>query len=343
MFWPRKPKKSEETRAKQERSLQEIEAGRIPLIAQERLKKHVESGNKFFTSDLSTREFLLTKNQKIEPICQVMGSSFVKVNLWTTFFRSRLQTGEMTGYSDALLRARKHAVDRLRQEAEMLNASGVVGVRVQAGARPWCDNLREFTAIGTAVRIPGWKHGTFVSDLSGQEFWQLYSAGYRPVNLAFGVSSYYMRMDSRTKAQMYSFLGINASNNQEIDLFTQGFYTARSRAMGHMERDVLEGLGDGVVGVDIEYDFERVELNSDDRTAWDLLVHFTALGTAVVHDPELKSVEVSKPLFCINLKDKTLRTGKKSRLRELDSKTIQGMPEQIEMEYLEKLQREGEE
>ncbi|MBZ0187954.1 MAG: heavy metal-binding domain-containing protein, partial [Candidatus Obscuribacterales bacterium] len=192
MFWRKKSENEIRQKELQKASRREIENGGIPLIAQERLKKHAQSTSKFFTSDLSTREFLLSKDRDVQPIGQVMGTSFFNVNLFASMFRVRLGTGEMIAYSDAMIDARRLAVSRLLEEARLLNASGVIGVKIQAGRRPWSSSLHEFTAIGTAVRIPGWKHEPFACDLSGQEFWQLYSAGFRPVNLAFGICSYYM-------------------------------------------------------------------------------------------------------------------------------------------------------
>mgnify|MGYP001203011214 CR=1 FL=1 len=329
MFW-RKKKSENQLRQErlQEESRRAVEAGGIPVIAEERLKNHVASGSKFFTSDLSTREFLLARDQNLIPIGQVMGTSFFNINFWNSIFRVRLFTGEMKAVSNALLDARQLAMQRLRQEASLLNASGVIGVKIQAGRRTWSDSLREFTAVGTAVKIPGWKHEPFLCDLSGQEFWQLYSAGYRPVDIAFGVSSYYMRQDWKTSRQMYQWWGGTNFNNQEIDLFTQGFYNARQLACERLERDLETSGADGMVGVEIDYDFERIE-TSDNSQAWDLVLNFTALGTGIVEDPELReqAKAIARPKFCINLRDTKLASTKTSRMNELKSKSMESVEE----------------
>lgn len=343
MFWRKKTENEIRQRQLQEASRKEIEKGGIPLIAQERLKKHAESGSKFFTSDLTTREFLLAKDRHLEPIGQVMGTSFYNVNLFASMFRMRLATGEMKAYSDAMLNARKLAVSRLMEEARLLGASGVIGVKIQAGRRPWSSSLHEFTAVGTAVRIPGWKHEPFACDLSGQEFWQLYSAGFRPVNLAFGICSYYMYVDWTTQRQMYAWLTGSARQNQEIKLFTEGVYTARNLAMDRLEKDCRFTNADGVVGVEVDYDFERVELNSDNSQAWDMIVHFKVLGTAIIEDPELVHNAIPKPTFCINLKNQKLASPKGSRFNELNSRVMENMPGELaQSEFYKQLLEENE-
>lgn len=335
MFWRKKSENEIRQKELQKASRREIENGGIPLIAQERLKKHAQSTSKFFTSDLSTREFLLSKDRDVQPIGQVMGTSFFNVNLFASMFRVRLGTGEMIAYSDAMIDARRLAVSRLLEEARLLNASGVIGVKIQAGRRPWSSSLHEFTAIGTAVRIPGWKHEPFACDLSGQEFWQLYSAGFRPVNLAFGICSYYMYVDWTTQRQMYAWLTGSARQNQEIKLFTEGVYAARNLAMDRLEKDCRFTNADGVVGVEVDYDFEKVELNSDNSQSWDMIVHFKVIGTAIIEDPEMVHNQIPRPTFCLNLKDTKLAPPKSGRMNELSSKVMQGMPEDLYRQLLE--------
>ena len=58
--------------------------------------------------------------------------------------------------------------------------------------------LAEFVAVGTAVKHKGGgnfrnhKNEPFSSDLSGQEFWTLLRAGYRPVGFVMGSCVYYV-------------------------------------------------------------------------------------------------------------------------------------------------------
>ena len=62
----------------------------------------------------------------------------------------------------------------------------------------WGTDLAEFLAIGTAVKqrdgelLRAPNDRPFTSDLSGQDFWTLLSAGYRPVGLVMGNCVYHV-------------------------------------------------------------------------------------------------------------------------------------------------------
>ena len=45
----------------------------------------------------------------------------------------------------------RQEMERLKQEAALLGAHGVIGVRLEVGGYDWAENALEFTAIGTAV------------------------------------------------------------------------------------------------------------------------------------------------------------------------------------------------
>jgi uncharacterized protein YbjQ (UPF0145 family) len=196
--------------AQAERRKQTLEAlakGGIPLDAKERIEREMALGKDFFSSDLTAREFLLAKETGVQCIGQVMGSSFFNVSYVAMQQRNRRQTGEMLDLSKAQLDSRTMAMSRMRQEAELLGASGVIGVKMKSNCHSWASRLTEFTAVGTAVRIPGYTGKPFTSALSAQEFWQLYKAGYVPVDVAMGVCSYYMYTDQDTRSILYSFWG----------------------------------------------------------------------------------------------------------------------------------------
>ena len=97
-----------------------------------------------------------------------------------------------------MYQARELAMTRMEEEADELGADGVIGVRLDVGRYEWGENLAEFMAIGTAVmHREGELHRTpngrpFTSDLSGQDFWTLLHAGYRPVALVMGSCVYHV-------------------------------------------------------------------------------------------------------------------------------------------------------
>jgi uncharacterized protein YbjQ (UPF0145 family) len=190
--------------------------------------------------------------------------------------------GELEVLTRAYYHARHLAIGRLQQEAQLLGATGVVGVRLERKQYEWGEGLLEFSAIGTAIRekdvppqpLPGGK--PFVSDLSGQEFWMLRQSGFRPVGFALGNCTYYQAATWRTQnATVYSW------QNQELTDFTQALYTARSLAMDRMEEEARAVEAIGVVGADVEVQAEPREMGSDSNRRVDMLFHFTATGTAI--------------------------------------------------------------
>jgi len=305
-FWIFKEKDDDKAkREAQQASIAELNSGRLPLGAQHRLKAQAEMGSKFFSSNLSAKEYLLAREAGYEPIGQVMGSAFMKVG-WRNFCRGYFSsTDEIKPLTAAHRDARNLAVSRLRQEAELLGAHGVIGVKVKQSNFRWTEGITEFTAIGTAVRIPGaasWiKPGTkpFTSTLSGQEFWQLFEAGYWPTALVMGNCSYYIKGDrSTTQAQLGWFA---SRNNQELTVFNDGFAFARREANQRLWIDIGLHGGDGAVDMDVEYKLERIEYEINNIRYIDMLVNFSAMGTAVITRPDGQKRISHSPLMFIDL------------------------------------------
>src|SRR5947209_7987013 len=159
----------------------------------ERMKQEVERG--FFTSDLSVNEFLLVKQSGFEPLGLVLGSSIYHIGFQQAMWNQSQEMGVLT---QAMYHAREPAMTRMEEEADQLGADGIVGVRLDIGRYEWGADLAEFIAIGTAVRHRGGElhrapNGRpFTSDLSGQDFWTLLSAGYRPVGMCMGTCVYHV-------------------------------------------------------------------------------------------------------------------------------------------------------
>jgi len=226
------------------------------LDAQKRID--TKSKKSFFTSDLSTNEYLLTRQAGCEPIGLVMGTSFYKVGFFGYFRGYRSKTGEVEALTHAQITSRELAISRMQSEAVMLGAHGIIGVRIQRKTKGWNIGIVEFTAIGTAIRIP--KHPPtekpFTSNLSGQEFWQLRQAGYWPVGLVFGACAYYVHSNRRTRTLMNpAFWGKLLSRswrNQEMTQFTQGLQDARELAIMRLTSEISELDAIGVIGMQID-------------------------------------------------------------------------------------------
>jgi uncharacterized protein YbjQ (UPF0145 family) len=175
-------------------SLAEIEAGGLPLGAQERLKEIAAGGGAgVFSSDLSVQEYSLLTGLGVKPVTQVMGSSIYRVGWQPIVYNVPT---EVTVLSGAFNECRRLALGRLAQEAQLAAADAVVGVRVERGSHDWAAGAIEFIAVGTAVRLPAaMRHPageTVLTDLSGQQFVQLCRAGVRPVGIAGHTSVRYV-------------------------------------------------------------------------------------------------------------------------------------------------------
>ena len=116
----------------------------------------------------------------------------------------------------------------------------------------------------------------------GQEFYALRRGGFFPVGFAFGTCTYYHVASYMTQwANQGGFFGPGA-RNMELTDYTQAVYTTRHAAQSRLADEAIRVGAEGVVGVTIE-DYIRpyeVEINNQPRR--DLLVEFTALGTAIV-------------------------------------------------------------
>jgi uncharacterized protein YbjQ (UPF0145 family) len=231
-----------------------------------------------------SNESLLIKQAGCEPIGLVMGSSFFKAGFSSYFPRGHKHSGELEVLTAAQRQAHDNALARLQAKAAKLGAHGVIDVRLQRRGKGWRPGLIKFTAIGTAIRIPGGPRvkKPFTSHLSGQEFWALRQAGYWPKGLVVGACTYYIDSDQETNnppnaTRMERIGWGNARRNQELLQYTQGFAEAREIAASRLQRQIqaLEGgaltgqvqdpqsmqsnhSGIGSVGMDIGFTYESV-------------------------------------------------------------------------------------
>jgi len=284
----------EQREARQRASEDSVKRGGLPLNATERLSEQARrqgTAQHFFTSDLNVNELSLAHQVGYEPLGQVMGSSIYHIGWqWQTlgWQNSSWYNGvssELAVLTAAFQNARQLALGRLRQEAALLGASGVIGVRLEHKEQEWGADLLEFMAIGTAIRESGAAFSTqppFLSDLSGDDFWRLRRGGFRPVGIAVGNCSYYQIPTWSTQnVTQGGWFGTGSWQNVELPDYTQALYSARELAMGRMENDAQSVGASGIVGVsvDVEAKPHPVEVNKRERI--DMMYHFTAIGTAI--------------------------------------------------------------
>ena len=277
LFGKRNPEADEHARIDQDR----LTRGDLPLGAEMRLTELRKNG-KFFTSNLSVNEFALSLTEGVRPLGQVMGSTIYHVG-WQ--YTPMYSSTELTTLSHAQYHARLLAISRLQQEARLLGAHGVIGVRLERQAYDWGTNLLEFAARGTAVSIPDRPvpEHPFVCALSGQDFYALRRGGFFPVGFAFGTCTYYHVASYSTQwANQGGFFGTGAMQNMELTDYTEAVYIARHAAMSRLTEEARRVVAEGVVGVTIEDDIRIYEVEINKQQRRDLIVEFTALGTAVV-------------------------------------------------------------
>ncbi|HZU69777.1 MAG TPA: heavy metal-binding domain-containing protein [Ktedonobacteraceae bacterium] len=315
-FWKRSSPEEQQQRlqAQQEAeaSLRSLEEGGLPLQAQRRLREETEADHKLFSSDLSIKEFALTRNSGYQPLSQVMGSSIYHVGWqYTTRFPRMTVAYELTNLTNAHLHAAQLALGRLEQEASLLKAHGVIGVRFGLRNFEWGSNLVEYTAIGTAIRLPNAPlfPRPFLSDLSGQEFWTLLQAGYLPTGIAMGYCSYCISSGWQLNQVMRSW------NNIEVTDYTQAIYTARHLAMSRLQAMARGFDAVGVVGMHIGFDRQEneYERENDPTTYRDLMIHFSAIGTAII--ARRPDHVIPSPKLTLTFTD--LRPGRRGEVQEL--------------------------
>ena len=267
----------------------------LPQHARERLAQMRQ--HHFFTSDLSVNEFLLVKEVGFQPLGLVMGSSIFHVG-WHPV-RPGISE-ELTTLTQALYHARELAMLRMEEEADALGGDGIVAVRLSLTIHTWGSNIIEFLALGTAVknvkgegtwRAPNGK--PFQSDLSGQDFWTLLHAGYRPVGMVMGNCVYYVAPQAQGWGPQQGWpqqQGYAGMQNMELIGPTQAFYDARELAMERMQAEA-EALGaEGIVGVSID----------ESNHTWGVnVLEFSAIGTAV--KPIRDDHQIARPSLVLSV------------------------------------------
>jgi uncharacterized protein YbjQ (UPF0145 family) len=259
----------------------------VPEHGIERLTRMRERS--FFTSDLSDNEFQLVKAAGFEPLGLVVGTSIYHIGFQVGAWSANQ---EMDVLTQAMYHARELAMTRMEEEADQLGADGIVAVHLDVSRREWGGDLAEFVAIGTAVRHrEGKLHRApngrpFTSDLSGQDFYTLISAGYRPVGLVMGTCVYHVAH------QRLSGWLKRVGRNAEMPNFTQALYDARELAMERMQSEAERVEAEGIVGV---------QLNEGNHGWSSHVLEFFAIGTAVT--PTSDDHQIPTPSLVLNLND----------------------------------------
>ena len=273
----------------------------LPQSVIERLRlerERIENGA--FSSSLDVPAMLLARASGYQVLGQVMGACVYQIgwqwsnpNWRSNTLDARQRTGvsfEMTTVSSALMNARELAISRLRAEAQLLGADGVVGVQLQLRRPEYAgQNQIEFTAIGTAVRSSHVQRQKreqtpFTSNLSGEELWQLERAGYAPCDLVMGNCVMLQTLATNTTNRMSFTVLSGARGNFEVTEYTGAIYDAREIALSRLELAAQQSGAQGVVGVQVEVEevkyLMQQQQQSNDHIEQEIF-GFTAIGTAI--------------------------------------------------------------
>ncbi|HET9188723.1 MAG TPA: heavy metal-binding domain-containing protein [Acidothermaceae bacterium] len=288
------------------RSIAELDAGRLPLRAQQRLA--TMRADAAFTSSLSVDEHHAIRSVGFSPVGQVMGAAVVHPGAYgfgncgyygsfgagMGFAWGQAPIAIASQVEGALHEARANAVNRLVQECVGLGGDGVVGVRLTM--ERFVAGGLEVQAIGTAVRADGetrppWP---FTSDLSGQDFAKLLLAGWLPAGLVMGTAVLLRHDDYTTAWQTGSW------NNTEVTGVTQLVTDTRERARDTLRRDAARFGARHVVLRDLSLSVFHQNCQSG-REGEDHVAQSVAWGTAIVALRDGHRTQVPRPLPMLRL------------------------------------------
>lgn len=267
-------------------SLAHVRAGGLPIRAQMRLAEEAGPHRRLFTSDLSVSEFLLVEEAKARPISQVMGSSIYHIGTVDDYKGGGSRVYEITTLSQGHREARRHALSRLFQEAQLVQADAVVGVRLKERwitmgkhGRSGDDGgeVIEFTAVGTAIRAPWITHAPgspVVTDLSGQELWALAQDGFEPCGLLFDFCRYHVWHVIK-----------DGPPRGEVALAQQAIDSARVHVENNIEQQAAFYQSEFVVGSDVKVNVKEVPCGAGGCPLNDLDVDVSWFGTGVRRVP----------------------------------------------------------
>ena len=285
------------------RSIAELDAGRLPLRAQQRLA--TMRADAAFTSSLSVDEHHAIRSVGFSPVGQVMGAAVVHPGAYgfgncgyygygMSFAWGQAPIAVAAQVEAALHDGRANAVNRLVQECVGLGGDGVVGVTLTM--ERFVAGGLEVQAIGTAVRADGETRAPwpFTSDLSGQDFAKLLLAGWLPAGLVMGTAVLLRHDDYTTAWQTGSW------NNTEVTGVTQLVTDARDRARDTLRRNAARFGAQHVVLRDLSLSVFHQGCQSG-REGEDHVAQSVAWGTAIVALRGGHPTEVPRPLPMLRL------------------------------------------
>ncbi len=290
---------------RQSADLIELSKGGIPVEARKRLAELGNSADESgftFTSNLAPDEIALLRRCGFKVRGLVTGSSMYHVGV---SHASKFNDCEVKELAQAYDRATELALSRMEQELALLGAHGAVGVRLELVRHEWSDKTIEVQAFGTAVEGPGPAPARpFLCDLSGQEWFALYRAGYEPVALVYGHCSWFILTTYADEMLKRSW------NNIELTHWGEALTHARNIAMDSVRRQTKAAGGIGVTGVHVKRRLDEMRLYGPgedpvyEREHHNLVI--SVIGTAIRERPGAPR-EVAATRHVLSLRDGRLK------------------------------------
>ena len=143
--------------------------------------------------------------------------------------------------------ARRHALQRLREEALQVGADAVVGVHLHRGEHDLGRRTIDYVVTGTAIRLPDSTPSAqpVLTDASVQDYWQLHSAGHEPVGLVATTAVVFASPPRATRIRRLRTI----PRNQELEELSGGFQAAREAVRVRLRGQVADAHAAGAVGV----------------------------------------------------------------------------------------------
>jgi hypothetical protein len=283
---PKDPDHGRASGSREADSLRRIEGGGIPLATEQRLQGLAREGS-LFVGEISAPELGLLEGMGQRPLAQVMGASVHQVGwqylpaldarlnpargmldsayLEPSFTQKRSYLWEQTVVCelDTITRAwdqaRRHALDRLSEEAAQVKADAVVGVRLRRGEHDWGERTIDYAVSGTAIRwqVAPSARWPLLSDLGVQDYWRLLHAGYEPVGLLATTAVIFVSASRSVRLQRVR----TTFGNKELEELSRAFHVARETVRARLQGQVDANNGIGAVGVELSHSVHEGEFS----------------------------------------------------------------------------------
>ena len=221
------------------------------------------------SSFFSAGELLLAESSGVRPLGQVVGLSAGQI--WSGYLppaaggpiptsepseaASPGRWREHPRIAEGWATLRRRALMRLTEQADILAAHAIVGIRAtrrsESSGGESVEAVVEFS--GTAVRVDAWgkRRGTAVLTLvSTRELALLLQAGVEPVGIAGG----FARLEVLPSDETITLSRMRGSlaPNRELEDLTRSMYEARRLALRRLAADGGRLKATGLIGIDLE-------------------------------------------------------------------------------------------